>query len=53
MDARRTHELALLAVLSLFCASIAWREDHDVFALVFAVLSAVAAFSAAVPRPRS
>jgi hypothetical protein len=46
-------DLVLLAVLSLFCASVAWSEDYDVFALVFAALSAVAAFSAAVPRPRS
>jgi len=53
MGARRTHDLVLLVVLSLFCASVAWSEDHDAFALVFAALGAVAAFNAIVPRPRS
>jgi hypothetical protein len=50
--AKTTHDLVLLAALSLFCANVAWSEDHDVFALVFVTLSAVAAFSAAVPKPR-
>jgi hypothetical protein len=30
MDARRTPGLVLLAVLSLFCAIVAWSADHDV-----------------------
>ena len=51
MDAK-TRELVLLAALALFCASVAWSEDHAIFAVVFAALSAVAAFNAAAPRPR-
>jgi hypothetical protein len=52
MDAKTTHDLVLPATLSLFCATVAWSEDHAVFALVFAALSAVAVLGAATPRPR-
>jgi hypothetical protein len=51
MDAK-TRDLVLLAALALFCASVAWSEDHAIFAVVFAALSAVDAFNAAAPRPR-
>ena len=52
-DARRRDDLLLLAALSLFCASLAWTHDRDVFALVFAAFSAIASFHAAAGRPRS
>jgi hypothetical protein len=52
MDAERTRGLVFLAALSLFCATVAWAEDHAVFGLVFAALSAVAVLGAAGPRHR-
>jgi hypothetical protein len=52
MNAKTTHDLVLLAALSLFCATVAWSEDHAVFASVFLTLTAVAAFNAVAPRPR-
>jgi hypothetical protein len=48
----RTRNLALLAALSLFCATVAWAEDYAVFGLVFAALSVVAVLGAAAPRHR-
>jgi hypothetical protein len=47
MDAKTRDGLLLLAALSLFGASVAWTLDRAIFALVFAVLSAVATFHAA------
>jgi len=52
MDAKRTRGLVFLAVLSLFCATVAWGVDHAVFGSVFAALSAVAVLGAAAPRHR-
>src|SRR5262245_31396900 len=52
MDAKATRGLIMLAVLSLFCASVAWAADHAVFSSVFFALSAVAVIGAAGPRPR-
>jgi hypothetical protein len=49
---KTTHNLVLLAALSLFCASVAWSVDHDVFAVIFTTLSAVATFHAAAPIQR-
>ena len=49
---RRTRNLFLLGALSLLCASLAWIEDHDVFALVFAAFGTIAA-SHAVAWPRN
>jgi hypothetical protein len=52
MDAKTIRGLVFLSVLSLFCSAVAWAVEHAVFSSVFAALSAVAAFSAAAPRPR-
>jgi len=52
MDAKATRGLIMLAVLSLFCASVAWAADHAVFGSAFFALSAVAVIGAAGPRPR-
>jgi len=43
MDAKTTRDLALLAVLWLFCAGFAWILDHLVFGLVFFALGVAAA----------
>ena len=42
MDAK-TRDLALLAVLSLFCGGVAMISDHSVLGWVFFTLGAVAA----------
>jgi len=47
MDAKTTRDLALLAVLSLFCAGFAWILDHLVFGLVFFALGVAAALETA------
>src|SRR5262245_42988573 len=47
MDAKTTRDLALLAVLSLFCAGFAWISDHLVFSLVFFALGVAAALEIA------
>ena len=47
MDAKTTRDLALLAVLSLFCAGFAWILDHLVFGLVFFALDVAAALEIA------
>jgi hypothetical protein len=47
MDAKTIRGLILLAVLSLFCATVAWAVDHAVFGAVFAALGAAATLSAA------
>jgi hypothetical protein len=52
MDAKRTRGLVLLAALSLFCATVAWAEDHAVFTSVFAALGTVAVLGAAGSRHR-
>jgi hypothetical protein len=49
MDAK-TRELALLAVLSLFCAGFAWILDHLVLGSVFFALGLAAVLGAAAPR---
>ena len=46
MDAK-TRDLALLTVLSLFCAGFAWSLGHLILGLVFFVLGVVAAFGIA------
>jgi hypothetical protein len=46
MDAK-THNLALLAALSLFCAGVAWISDHFVLGWVFLVLGVAAALGIA------
>src|SRR5215831_14424886 len=47
MDVKTTRDLALLAVLSLFCAGFAWILDHLVFGLVFFALGVAAALEIA------
>jgi hypothetical protein len=51
MDAK-TRDLALLAALSLFCASFAWAGDRDVLGSAFFALGVVAIFGAAHRRWR-
>jgi hypothetical protein len=51
MNAKTTHDLVLLAALSLFCATVAWSEDHAVFASVFLTLTAVVALNAVAQGP--
>jgi hypothetical protein len=52
MDAK-TRDLALLAALSLLCATLAWFVDHAIFASIFVALTAVAVFrAAALPHRR-
>jgi hypothetical protein len=46
MDAK-TRDLALLAVLSLFCAGFAWSSGHFVLGSVFFALGVVAALGMA------
>ena len=52
MDTKRTRDLVYLAILSLFCASVAWAINHAIFGSLFTALSAGAILSAAFPRPR-
>jgi hypothetical protein len=51
MDAK-TRDLALLALVSLFCAIFAWAGDRDVFGSVFFALGVVAMVGAAYGRRR-
>ena len=46
MDAKTIRDLGLLAILSVFCAAVAWAVDEVVFSWVFAALGAVAAIGA-------
>ena len=47
MDAKTTRDLALLAVLSLFCAGFAWSWGYVILGSVFFVLAVVAALGIA------
>jgi hypothetical protein len=52
MDAK-TRDLALLAALSLLCATLAWFADHAIFASIFVALTAIAVLhAAALPHRR-
>jgi hypothetical protein len=46
MDAKTIRDLVLLAVLSLFCAIVAWAVDHAVFSAFFGALAVGAAIGA-------
>jgi hypothetical protein len=46
MDAKTIRDLVLLAVLSLFCATVALAVDHTVFSAFFGALAVSAALSA-------
>ena len=48
MDAKTPRGLIFLAVLSLFCAIVAWTVDHTIFSSIFLALSAVATLGAAL-----
>ena len=47
MDAQTTRDLALLAVLSLFCAGFAWSWGYVILGSVFFALGVVAALGIA------
>jgi hypothetical protein len=49
MDAK-THSLALLAGLSLFCAGVAWISDYFVLGWIFSALGGVAVVGIAERR---
>jgi len=51
MDAK-SRDLALLALVSLFCAIFAWAGHRDVFGSVFFALGVVAMVGAAYGRRR-
>jgi hypothetical protein len=51
MDAN-TRDLAALAVLSMFCASLAWAGDRDILGSGFFALGIVAVLGAAQWRWR-
>jgi hypothetical protein len=51
MDAK-ARDLALLAVLSLFCAMATWAGDRDILGSAFFALGLVAIWGAALPRRR-